>query len=766
MNTRLGLLVGIIVLFGTPMLRAAPPQVAQFGPFALAPGKTNDFTLRGQNLQAARSIWATFPTRYEFLPPADESDQKGEKLVCRLTLPREAQVGIGALRVVTGEGVSNPILVMLDDLPTVAEASDNHAPAQAQAIQIPTAVDGQCDAVQEDLFRFQAAAGQRLSFEVVAQRLGSKLDPMLRILSADGAEVARLDDAKGSGGDARFVHTFATAGDYLLALRDVRHAGGADYRYRLRIGSFPLITAVYPAGGRSGIVSTFQLSSHAAEVSLPLVVTLPVVAVPSLVSLSVPTVENAGSGWFQVEASPGNETLEQEPNDSLAEATPAQWPGAVNGRFDKTGDRDYFKFQLKKGQRLHSVAKTRELGSDCDLAMSLLKADGAPIATARQEAETVLDADIPEDGDYLLQVEDLLVGGPPGHVYRVDVDETYGGFSLAAEQTQYSSPQGGTFVVKVLAQRRGYDGPIELTVAGLGDGVTLEGNKLQGAEALLKITLPSDIPQGEVRLATINGTAKIGETTVSVQASQRAPLVAAFPNTLSFPTELERAIAIGVGPPFPPFFDLSVANSELIFPQLVGVSSFDVNIARPNEAFKDPISIAVEGLPPEIQAEVTPVEDGLKAIRVSLKGAADLPEREAIPIRIVGTGRFQEQSRSVVLQNLTLRVTKPLAVSITMAGPIVAGGMQQADVQLQRFGDDPQPVRLQVSDGPAGLSAPIFVSIPADASQIKIPLTADVSAPAGQFNNLIVVATTTVKGQNVSVVSKPAAVEVQPKANP
>ncbi len=101
-----------------------------------------------------------------------------------------------------------------------------------------------------------------------------------------------------------------------------------------------------------------------------------------------------------------------------------------------------------------------------------------------------------------------------------------------------------------------------------------------------------------------------------------------------------------------------------------------------------------------------------------------------------------------------------------MAGPIVAGAMQQADVQLQRFGDDPQPVRLQVSDGPAGLSAPIFVSIPADASQIKIPLTADVSAPAGQFNNLIVVATTTVKGQNVSVVSKPAAVEVQPKANP
>jgi hypothetical protein len=300
----------------------------------------------------------------------------------------------------------------------------------------------------------------------------------------------------------------------------------------------------------------------------------------------------------------------------------------------------------------------------------------------------------------------------------------------------------------------------------LGDGVILEGNKLEGAEALLKITLPATFPQGEVRLARIIGTAKIGEATVSVQANQRAPLAAAFPNALSLPSELENSIAIGVGPPFPPFFDLAVANPELIFPQLVGASSFDVTITRSNEAFKDPINIAIEGLPPEVKATIAPVGDGLAAVRVTLQGPADLPEREAIPIRIVGTGRFQEQTRTVALQNLTLRVAKPLAVSIAMAGPIAAGGGQQADVLLQRFGDEPQPVRLQIADGPAGLSAPIFVTVPADASQIKIPLTADAAAPPGQFNNLVVVATTLVKGQNISVASKPAPVEVLPKANP
>ena len=116
----------------------------------------------------------------------------------------------------------------------------------------------------------------------------------------------------------------------------------------------------------------------------------------------------------------------------------------------------------------------------------------------------------------------------------------------------------------------------------------------------------------------------------------------------------------------------------------------------------------------------------------------------------------------MVLEQLTLRITKPLVVSVAMSGPIVAGGQQQATVQLQRFGDDPQPVRLHVSDGPAGLLAPLFVTIPSDANQAVIPFGAASTAAPGKFDNLVVVASTTVTGQNVIVQSKPASVEIQP----
>jgi hypothetical protein len=754
----------LAAMVAAALAAAAPPQITSLSPLALAPGKTTELSIPGQHLLDTRSLWTSFAARCELLPAADESAKKGEKLVCRVTVPREAQVGIGAVRAVTGEGVSNPLLVMLDDLPTTPEAADNHAADKAQAITVPMAVDGQCEAVQEDWFRFHAAAGERIAFEVVAERLGSKLDPVLRLAKADGAVLVRVDDAAGAGGDSRFVHTFEAEGDYLLAVSDVRHAGGGEYRYRLRAGRFPLFASVYPSGARGGDIASLELVELGSDAKRALHLAVPGGAeAGGIVWLGVPSVDGAGAGWFPFAVGGRAETLEQEPNDTAQTATAAQIAGALNGRLDKPGDRDFFTFTARKGQRVRCVAMTRELGSACDLYISLQKMDGTQLAVARQERQTVLGAEIPDDGEYLLQVENLLAGDATNRVYRVDVSDTYDGFTLHAEQAQYSAPRGGTFVVKVLAQRRGYNGPIELSVAGLGDGVKLEGNKFDGPETLLKITLPESIAAGELRQATIIGTAKVGEESVAVPADQREPLRAVFPNALTLPADLATKIAVGIGPAFPPFFGLGLADNNVYFPQIVGASTFDINIKRLNEAFKEPVALVVEGLPAGITAEVAPVGDGLAASRVSLKGPTDLAESR-LPIRIVGTGKFQEQTRTVVLQDVTLHVTRPLVVSVAMAGPIAPGGGQQAEVRVQRFGDDPQPVRLQVGDGPAGLSAPIFVTIPGDANQAKIPLSAGADAPPGQFSNLTVVASTTVKGQNVVVHSPPATVTIQPPA--
>ncbi|MEO2049204.1 MAG: hypothetical protein ABGX16_21810 [Pirellulales bacterium] len=755
------LLGAFLTLLLGPAVVAAPPQVTQINPLAVVPGQTVEITFTGQHLQKPQSLWTTFAAHCDFVTADDESSKKGEKLICRVTTGRGEQIGVGAVRVVTSEGVSNPLLVMVDDLISTADIGSNHTLGQAQKIDLPIAIDGQCDAVHEDLFRFHVLAGEQLSFETVSQRLGSKLDPVLRLLTVNGNEIIRIDDSHGSGGDSRFSHSFETAGDYLLAISDVRHQGGAEYRYRLRVGKFPLVTTVFPSGGSSGTVQSFELIGSAVTNHSPVHIELPNNSTTAeLVSFGIPT--TTGSGWFQVESHPGREFVEQEPNNTPDTATTVEVPGVLNGRFETSGDADHYRFQAKAGQRLHFVAKSREVGSPCDLYMSLHKgADGARLALAQQGQQTVLNFQIPEDGEYLLKVEDLLSGGGPAHLYRIDIQDTFFGFSLHAEQMQYTSPQAGTVVVKVLAGRSGYSGAIELSVTGLGDGVTLEGNRLEGNDTLLKITLPANLPTGAIRLMKIVGSAKIEDKTFTVSASQHTPLATLFPNVLSFPTQLESTVAVGVGPTFPEFFDLAVSSKQLYFPQHVGTSSFDIAINRTNESFKDAVSFSVEGLPEGITAEVAAVEEGKKSYRVTLKGPEDFATG-TFPIRIVGTGKFQEQTLKVTLEDLSLRVTKPLVATLEMAGPCIVGREQVAKVQLQRFGADPQPVRLQISDGPAGISSPIYVMIPADASTGEIHINAAANAPTGKFNNLIVVASTTVKGQTTRVKSEPAMIEIQP----
>ncbi len=75
-------------------------------------------------------------------------------------------------------------IVVVDDLPSVAQVKPNQALANAQVVALPAGVDGQVDNLQRDFYKFTAAAGQKLSIEVVAQRIGSSLDPLIKLMDA------------------------------------------------------------------------------------------------------------------------------------------------------------------------------------------------------------------------------------------------------------------------------------------------------------------------------------------------------------------------------------------------------------------------------------------------------------------------------------------------------------------------------------------------------------------------------------------------------
>ena len=158
---------------------------------------------------------------------------------------------------------SNALPLAVDDLPEAIETEPNDAPAAAQAIAVPVVINGRIQAPGDaDHFAFQAEAGQTLALEVSARRLGSPLDSILTLYDSTGRKLAEHDDpapqavpnALGTGvendsgasidprdalvihrADARLVHTFDSAGKYVLRIGDVTDQGGQEYAYRLKI---------------------------------------------------------------------------------------------------------------------------------------------------------------------------------------------------------------------------------------------------------------------------------------------------------------------------------------------------------------------------------------------------------------------------------------------------------------------------------------------------------------------------------------------------
>src|SRR5262249_341631 len=86
--------------------------------------------------------------------------------------------------------------VVVSRLPEVREAAgDNDSPAKAQPVPVPAGIAGCIDAPGDvDCYAFDARKGERFTFDVIAQRHGSHLDSLLRVLGPRGEKLAENDD--------------------------------------------------------------------------------------------------------------------------------------------------------------------------------------------------------------------------------------------------------------------------------------------------------------------------------------------------------------------------------------------------------------------------------------------------------------------------------------------------------------------------------------------------------------------------------------------
>ena len=489
----------------------AAPDIESIAPRALQPGRPVEVKFDGSELAEATNVWANFPGRFEAL-----GDGR-----FRITTDAKRAVGIGTLRLYGTRGASSATLVMIDDLPTVAESKTNNTQTSAQFIKSGAAVEGRCDELSYDWFKFRAGKGQRVAIEVVANRLGSRLDSVLRIFDGAGKQLAQNDDAPGLRGDSFISFVAPKSGDYFIELRDVNYGGGSGMFYRLRMGEFALATVAFPAYVQAGARQSFQLSGPGVEAAR-----MEASAPSNSNVLPIASKGRTGSAFARAFVGASVETIESEPNDTVSQATKVSTDAGINGRFDKENDRDCYEFAARKNERLEFRAATRSLGAPCDVILEIQSLDGKMLARSNPTAgdEGIVSHKFTSDGSYCLIVEEATGASGPNCVYHVSAQPA-AGFGLTIESDTFNVTAGKTFDLKVTIIRGDYKGAVKLGLEGIDSLAWTNSTIAEGkSNATMKVTVPDALAPGTLQFLSVFGTARRDGQDVRVR-----PAIAAAP---------------------------------------------------------------------------------------------------------------------------------------------------------------------------------------------------------------------------------------------
>jgi hypothetical protein len=152
------------------------------------------------------------------------------------TLTAPSALGVHEEKLTREKLETNPVAVVVTDLPLTTETEPNDTPKQATRLNIPGGVNARIGAKRDlDHFAFRGAKGAAVGFEVFARRFGtplrSRIDATIDIMTADGRVLASNDDANGK--DAALTFAPPADGEYVLRVRDLNNKGGDGYGYFL-----------------------------------------------------------------------------------------------------------------------------------------------------------------------------------------------------------------------------------------------------------------------------------------------------------------------------------------------------------------------------------------------------------------------------------------------------------------------------------------------------------------------------------------------------
>ena len=649
-----------------PTLTAVFPQGGQ-------QGRSVEVTLTGTNLGTATAVW--FSGKGITAEIKEKTGQAAvvfngvgvsgsipsdAQLVASLTIAPDAPLGIQEIRAVTPYGVSNAGSFVVGNLreiieeETAASESETTSTLETDWLALPVTVNGTIASIDdEDSFTFQLQKDTRLICEVAAQQIGSLLDSYLVLRDANGTEVA--NSGLGNAFDSVLDYTALETGKYTLHIRDIRYKGGDGYAYRLSIGELPYLETIFPLGGQRGTENTVTVTGANLEMVESIQVSIGAETPAGEQSLRVQTPSGLATNSHPFAIGNWTEMVETEPNNTTGNANAVTTPITLNGKIDKSGDIDYFSFEIEEPQRLVFEVEANKLSSNLD-ALLTLYGPGKPDGEQKQASEEMannergwetspaeqvlmvnddgitadarIDWNFEETGKYSVAIRDLNKQGGETYPYRLnirplepDCELSVVALDLRNQATALDNPRvsrGSSVTLQVDVTRLDlFDGPIRLLCPDLPKtfdvSPTIVGT--DQARAMLTITAPSDASLGLMPLSIV-GICAVGGHQIERVATP-SPLLLTVMDA--------------------PEFTLTLAEIGL---NAIHNKTVDLHVTATRRAdFVGPIALSVSGLPNRVSALPDPVTEK----------PVTLAEGETEAMVLVKAGTFERREEFSVL---------------------------------------------------------------------------------------------------------------------
>ena len=497
-----GFLVGCGLLISPVELQAQSvilpmPRLTTTMPMGGQIGTTVELQIAGQYLDGPRHLMFSDPR----LKVENVVDDSGNLIDDRflVTIPENCETGLVEARVHTRLGISSPRAFSLSSLPEITQLKPATSLEDALLLNVPSVCNASMPARSICYYQIDCEQGQRLLIECAAKEIESKLNAVLIVADDQGRDlvVQRRGD--------RIDFTAPHAGRFYIKIHELTFKGGAEFFFRLKLQEASESTLATASDGVLA-VNAFSWPPNGLIDIAPL--------------------------------------TEQEPNDDYSQPQVVQLPCDLSGTFAKAADVDLFQFEGKKGDSWWVEVGSERLGRPTDVAVLIQRVvssdDGSryedvvelndiasPVKVSTNHyaydgppynagsPDVLGEVTLPEDGTYVVRLVDLFGGtrDDPRNLYRLIIRRAQPDFSVVGwamhmelrngDRNAVSKPialrNGSTMPLEIVVLRRdGFNGPIELFLENLPDGVTATGLHLAEGEnhGMLLVTADEGAPAG------------------------------------------------------------------------------------------------------------------------------------------------------------------------------------------------------------------------------------------------------------------------------